>query len=305
MAKFCACLGGVVRKGRPIVDHITAYFAPMETSQLKSRSCWIERDQSHALCRCWYRVESRRQNSRLTSAEKQWLTYCMDKDRENVCSGWCNVSKRCSCWGGQWMGRKEDWQQCDCLQNAYHRLRCLSTQVVTLFGKMMKHLQGEASVSDFITEEKYWGCIAWSCFLTAGVMWLLDHLPLLTCLSRYEGMSLKILSCHKSSISSIAFCWVFVPISKVTSTSVLWNFFKKWLCVNQCVSVYVFRWPQMPEENIVSLGSKVTGDTQYKCSDWNSHPHDWAASTLNYWAISPVWSRCLKKSSEIQKTEIC
>lgn len=46
-----------------------------------------------------------------------------------------------------------------CMQNAYLRLRFLSTQLVTLFGKIMTHLQGEASVSEFITEEKYWGCI--------------------------------------------------------------------------------------------------------------------------------------------------
>ena len=58
-------------------------------------------------------------------------------------------------WGG-----KKTGSSVICLQNAYYRLRCLSTQVVTLFGKMMKHLQGEASVSEFITEEKYWGCIA-------------------------------------------------------------------------------------------------------------------------------------------------
>lgn len=45
MAKFCACVGGVACKGKSFVD-ITAYFVPMGTSQLKSRSGWMERDHS-------------------------------------------------------------------------------------------------------------------------------------------------------------------------------------------------------------------------------------------------------------------
>lgn len=46
MANFCACVGGVTHKGKSFVDYTTAYFALMGTSQLKSRSCWMERDQS-------------------------------------------------------------------------------------------------------------------------------------------------------------------------------------------------------------------------------------------------------------------
>lgn len=46
MAKFCACVGGVTRKGKSFGDYTTAYFALMGTRQLKSRSCWMERDQS-------------------------------------------------------------------------------------------------------------------------------------------------------------------------------------------------------------------------------------------------------------------